>query len=155
MIETHCDPDQALSDSQQQLDPGGLASLLASLIFREARPSAEMRDQLRELRDLIDQLDEEIAQKLGARMDIAERIGDYKQAHNVAIYQPERWESIMRRQLRLCEELGLSEAFVRDFMEAIHKESRRRQGEVDETAPTDDGRAASIDGHPAVRPAFR
>jgi len=64
-------------------------------------------DRLEQLRDLIDQLDEEIIQKLGARMDIAERIGEHKHEHNVAILQPERWERIMRRQLRLGTGLGL------------------------------------------------
>jgi chorismate mutase len=97
-----------------------------------------MHDRLEELRDLIDQLDEEIAQKLGTRMDIAERIGDHKRAHKVAILQPERWERIMRRQLRLAEHLGLGAAFVQEFMDAIHRESIRRQSaeqEVD-TAPS-------------------
>jgi chorismate mutase len=41
--------------------------------------------------------------------------------------QPERWERIMLRQLRLAGHLGLSEAFVKDFMDAIHRESIRRQ----------------------------
>ena len=127
MIETHAEPLKALSDADQQIDPPSLGHLVESLIFREATPSAAMRDQLRELRDLIDQLDEEIAQKLGARMDIAERIGEYKHAHNVAILQPERWEQIMRRQLRLGRELGLDPAFIDAFMNAIHAESLRRQ----------------------------
>jgi hypothetical protein len=65
MIETHWDPDRALSDAEQQLEPKALGRLLASLIFREAAPSEQMHDRLQELRDLIDQLDEEIAQKLG------------------------------------------------------------------------------------------
>ena len=86
-----------------------------------------MRDRLEELRDLIDQLDEEIAQKLGTRLDIAERIGDHKREHNVAIMQPERWERIMRRQLKLATHLGLSETFVKEFMDAVHRESIRRQ----------------------------
>ena len=48
--------------------------------------------------------------------------------HNqVAILQPERWERIMQRQLRLAGHLGLSPAFVKEFMDAIHRESIRRQ----------------------------
>jgi chorismate mutase len=75
---------------------------------------------------MIDRLDEEIAQKLGARMDIAARIGDHKREHKVAILQPERWEWVMERQLRLAAQLGLSEAFVQGFMDAVHRESIRR-----------------------------
>ncbi|HRD52145.1 MAG TPA: bifunctional 3-deoxy-7-phosphoheptulonate synthase/chorismate mutase type II [Flavobacteriales bacterium] len=127
MIEVHPEPAQALSDADQQLSPDAYAALVDGLIFRQATPTLAMRDGLEELRDLIDQLDEEIAQKLGTRMDIAERIGDHKRAHNVAILQPERWDRIMRRQLRLAGHLGLSEAFVRELMDAIHRESIRRQ----------------------------
>ncbi len=138
MIEVHTDPSAALSDAQQQLTPAAYASVVDSLIFRQALPTPLMQDRLEELRDLIDQLDEEIAQKMGARMDIAERIGDHKREHNVAIMQPERWESIMQRQLRLSGHLGLSEAFVRQYMDAVHRESIRRQ-----TTPGEAGDGAS------------
>jgi chorismate mutase len=130
MLEVHHDPAHALSDAQQQVTPDAYAELLGSLIFRQARPTAMMQDRLEELRDLIDQLDEEVAQKLGSRMAIAERIGDAKRAQNVAILQPERWERIMRRQLDLASHLGLSPDFVKEFMDAVHRESIRRQGGV-------------------------
>lgn len=130
MVETHRDPANALSDAEQQLSPAALGDLVGSLIFRQRTPSALAADHLQQLRDLIDQLDEEILQKLGARMAITERIGEYKQEHNVAILQPERWERIMLRQLRLAEGLGLAPAFVEAFMNAIHQESIRRQTTV-------------------------
>ncbi|MBL7953077.1 MAG: bifunctional 3-deoxy-7-phosphoheptulonate synthase/chorismate mutase type II [Flavobacteriales bacterium] len=131
MIEVHTDPAKARSDAEQQLTPADYAALVESLIFRQALPTPSMHDRLEELRDLIDQLDEEISQKMGARMDIAARIGDHKREHNVAILQPERWERIMRRQLRLGGHLGLSDAFVREFMDAVHRESIRRQTSTD------------------------
>ncbi|MBK8228743.1 MAG: bifunctional 3-deoxy-7-phosphoheptulonate synthase/chorismate mutase type II [Flavobacteriales bacterium] len=127
MVEVHPDPAKARSDADQQLSPKAFGHTLDGLIFRQAVPTDAMRDGLEELRDLIDQLDEEIVQKLGTRMDIAERIGDHKRLHNVAILQPERWERIMDRQLRMARHLGLSEDFVREFMDAIHRESIRRQ----------------------------
>ncbi len=141
MVEVHPDPASARSDADQQLTPEGFARMLDGLIFRQAAPTPGMRDRLDELRDLIDQLDEEIAQKLGARMDIAERIGDHKRTHQVAILQPERWERIMRRQSRLAAHLGLSQAFVNEFMDAIHRESIRRQ--------TGDAQASAAVGSPA------
>ena len=60
-------------------------------------------------------------------MDIAERIGVHKRTHQVAILQPERWERIMERSLRMAADLGLSPEFVREFMDAVHRESIRRQ----------------------------
>jgi hypothetical protein len=44
----------------------------------------------------------------------------------------------MQRQLRLSGHLGLSEAFVREYMDAVHRESIRRQ-----TTPGELGDAAS------------
>lgn len=127
MVEVHHDPDAAWSDAGQQLTPRAHGQLVDSLLFRQERPAAIMEDRLQQLRDQIDQLDEEIAQKLSARMEIAARIGDHKHAHNVAIVQPERWERIMARQLRAAQQLGLSRTFVEEFMDAIHHESIRRQ----------------------------
>lgn len=129
MIESHRDPINALSDAQQQLTPERLGEVVRALIVREQHPAIES-NRLQELRDLIDQLDEEIAQKMGSRMDIAERIGEWKADHNVVIPQPERWARIMNRQLRLAKELGLSAIFVEELMNAVHKESIRRQTEV-------------------------
>ncbi len=143
MIETHHDPTNAKSDAQQQIAPAALAGLLGSLIVRDAIPGPHLRDELQEFRDLIDQLDEEIAQKLGTRMDIAERIGEFKLSHNVAILQPVRWEKIMHRQLALCERLGLSAAFIEEFMSAIHNESIRRQSTVWDPQPEGSGSRAS------------
>jgi len=134
MLEVHRDPDNALSDAQQQITPSEYGALINSLLFRSATPTAPMQDRLEELRDLIDQLDEEIAQKLGTRMDIAERIGDHKRAQQVAILQPERWDRIVRRQLKLAGHLGLSDAFVREFMDSVHRESIRRQTDEQEQA---------------------
>ena len=127
MIEVHADPEHARSDADQQLTPVEFEKVVRGLTFRQARPTEGMRDRLDELRELIDQLDEEIAQKMAARMELAARIGEHKRAHQVAIIQPERWEWIMERQLRLAPHLGLSEAFVRDFMDAVHRESIRKQ----------------------------
>lgn len=127
MVEVHQDPANACSDAEQQLTPTDYKELVDSLIFRQASPTAGMQDRLQGLRDLIDQLDEEVLQKLGTRMDIAERIGDEKRIQQVAILQPERWDSIMRRMLALSDHLGLSASFVAEFMDAIHRESIRRQ----------------------------
>lgn len=135
MLEVHPSPENALSDSDQQLTPRSFTELLDGLTFRLAGPTPAMEDRLEELRDLIDQLDEEIARKLGARMDVAELIGDHKRANQVAILQPERWERIMNRQLQFGRQLGLEESFIREFMDAIHRESIRRQ--TDGELPTE------------------
>ncbi len=127
MVETHIAPTAALSDAAQQITPAALATLLRGLSFRNASEAPALRDELREHRDLIDRLDEEILQKIQARMEISGRIGEFKHAHNIAILQPERWRQIMQAQHAFGKELGLSPVFVQALMDAIHHESIRTQ----------------------------
>ena len=130
MIETHVDPDVAKSDAAQQVKPRDLAALLKSLTYRHSTAGPDHRDELREHRDLIDRLDEEILQKVAARMEISERIGLFKQAHNIAILQPERWRRIMHAVEAMGNDLGLSQHFIQALMDAVHDESIRKQTEV-------------------------
>ncbi|HRO40552.1 MAG TPA: chorismate mutase [Flavobacteriales bacterium] len=134
MIEAHHSPAEAKSDAAQQLDPAAMAQLLNSLSFRRSSADGPLRDELQEHRDLIDRLDEEILQKMAARMEISGRIGAFKQAHNIAILQPGRWRRIMQAQHALAKELGLSPSFVQALMDAVHDESIRKQTDVWEQA---------------------
>lgn len=138
MIEVHHAPAEAKSDAAQQITPQELAALLGNLSFRRSSAAPHLRDELQEHRDLIDRLDEELLQKFAARMEIAARIGRFKEAHNIAILQPERWRRIMEAQQALGKELGLSRAFVQALLDAVHDESIRTQTEVWER----EGRAA-------------
>lgn len=130
MIETHRLPSEARSDARQQIRPDTLAELLGSLEWRRASAEPALRDELQEHRDLIDRLDEEILQKLGARMEISGRIGLFKLAHNIAILQPERWRRIMEGAHAFGQVQGLAPHFIQALMDAIHDESIRRQTEV-------------------------
>lgn len=130
MVETHTTPAQAKSDAAQQVKPEALRALLKGLTFRSAMAEPALRNELQEHRDLIDRLDEEILQKLAARMEVSERIGHFKHAHNIAILQPERWERIMRAQQAMGAGLGLSPRFIQALMDAVHDESIRKQTEV-------------------------
>ena len=133
MVETHSNPAHAKSDAAQQVTPNELQGLLEGLTFRSATAGPAVRDELQEHRELIDRLDEEILQKIAARMEISERIGLFKQAHNIAILQPERWKQIMHDQLAMGKELRMSHHFIQAMMDAIHDESIRKQTVVWET----------------------
>jgi chorismate mutase len=60
-------------------------------------------------------------------MKISKDIGTIKQAHNMPIYQPHRWQQVLDRQMQAARELGLDEEFVRELTEKIHGESLRMQ----------------------------
>lgn len=130
MIEVHRDPDNALSDAAQQLTPNSLHDLLANLKIRESAVPEALRTQLDELRQMIDGVDEEIAQKLAARAELVDRIGQYKFEHNVAIPQQARFDEILKLQRELASALGINEDHMEEVMHVIHKESIRRQTEI-------------------------
>ncbi|HEU5161682.1 MAG TPA: chorismate mutase [Thermoanaerobaculia bacterium] len=131
MIESHIHPDAAWSDARQQLTPLALDALLADLVVRApATQDAVFRDVLGTLRREIDQLDEEIVQKLAARMKIAEKIGHYKRENNVTILQVNRWEEIVRTRGAIGRAMGLDEGFLRDMLRLIHHESIQVQTRV-------------------------
>lgn len=131
MIESHIHPDAAWSDARQQLTPLALDAILAELVVRApATADPGFRDVLGTLRREIDQLDEELVQKLASRMKIAERIGHYKRENNVTILQVNRWEEIVRTRGAIGRAMGLDEGFLRDLLRLIHHESIQVQTRV-------------------------
>lgn len=128
MIETHLDPDNALSDAQQQITPLQLTQLLEKLIYKEkAGLISSENEELIKLREQIDELDEKIIQLLANRMDISQVIGGYKKGHQMTILQLERWIHIFESRTKQGMELGLSERFLQNFLQGLHKESIKRQ----------------------------
>ena len=131
MIESHCNPEAALSDAKQQLTPSELVTLLLSLIIREKDSGdKEYREGIEQLRAQIDILDENLLYTLGSRMGVSKRIGVYKRDHNVAILQMSRWDMVMAAMKEKARAYGLSEKFIDDVFSAIHEESVRTQNEV-------------------------
>ncbi len=53
--------------------------------------------ELNELRNEINQIDDEILKLFLRRMDIAEQVADYKRANNLPIYQPQREREILKK----------------------------------------------------------
>lgn len=131
MIETHIHPQSALSDAAQQITPENLGIMLSGLLVRESiSKNKEFKNQLEELRKMIDELDEEIVQKLSSRLKICEKIGEYKRDNNVTILQVKRWEEVTGKWLSLAPALGMSDDFTKKLLQLIHKESIRMQTAV-------------------------
>ena len=131
MIETHIDPDNAWSDSRQQVTPETLAVILDSLAWR-IKPTdvKEFISALAALREQINQLDDELLTLLGQRMKIADRIGSYKKENNIIILQTNRWNDILERAFQKGEAVGLSKEFITLYFDAVHLESIQHQNKV-------------------------
>lgn len=127
IIESHCDPDCAWSDKNQQITPEVLSVILDNLVFRDAPVPT---DSLVHLRRQIDQLDNELLEVLAKRMNVSREIGAYKQAHNMPIVQAGRYGDIMTNRVLAAKAMGMSEEFMRSIFSSIHEESVRIQVEL-------------------------
>ncbi len=131
MIECHIQPKVALSDASQQVTPSALGEVLEDMIVREpTTQNKEFKTKLDQFRLLIDDLDDHVIQDLASRMEIAEKIGEYKRDNNVTILQVDRWDEIVRKRISMGSVMGLSEEFLKHLLQLIHKESIRRQTAV-------------------------
>ena len=127
MIEAHMTPSVAWSDAAQQVTPAGLTELLDGLTFRSEQAENGDTNKLDSLRMDIDELDDEIFQKIASRMKVADDIGSVKAENSVTILQVGRWEEIVNKRLALGKAMGLDESFLTSYLKLIHKESIRRQ----------------------------
>ncbi len=127
IIETHINPDKALSDSKQQITPAALDDLLKKLILREPDKNGISQMTLAELREQIDKLDDKIIQIFEKRIKIVEDIGRYKKQQNITILQTKRWDDILNQRISLGSRKGLSEEFILKVFQAIHQESINHQ----------------------------
>ncbi len=131
MIESHCNPSCALSDSAQQLTPPDLKEILFSLLVRDNdTDNLEYRENIDQLRAKIDVLDENLLYTLGSRMKICRQIGQYKKDNNIAILQTSRWDSLLAKAIEKGKEYGLSEKIVTEIFTAVHDSSVALQNEI-------------------------
>jgi chorismate mutase len=131
MIESHINPDQALSDASQQLTPLALGELLNSLVLRsEKSDNIEFQNTLEFLRKKIDKIDHHLIETIASRMQTVNKIGEYKSDHNVTILQLERWAQIINDRIPFGTNLDLNPEFVKLLFQLIHDESIRIQTEI-------------------------
>jgi len=131
MIETHCNPDNAWSDANQQVTPNRLIEIMKDLKMRKVTTDEEeYQNNLIDLRAKIDVIDHALLENLGKRMKISDNIGKIKRSNNVAVLQNKRWNEILGKMILEGEKLDLSEEFILKLFKAIHQESINRQEKV-------------------------
>ncbi len=129
MIETHTNPENALSDAKQQILPSALSELLRNLKMRSNDESMS-DDILAGLRRESNAVDYELLEILSRRMDVVRRIGEYKKEHNLAILQVQRWQEVIEDRLETGDMLGLEKKFVKDIYEILHSYAIKLQSAV-------------------------
>ena len=138
IIETHPDPDHALSDAAQQVTPARLQEILSELKYRyRSSTNVDYRNKAEELRQKMDTADHEILEMLARRMALIQELAEYKKENNVKILQLERWQEIFKTRPEWGKKLNIDENFVGELYKLIHLESIRKQTEVLNGRPVD------------------
>ncbi|WP_321435894.1 bifunctional 3-deoxy-7-phosphoheptulonate synthase/chorismate mutase type II [uncultured Bacteroides sp.] len=127
IIESHCNPDVALSDASQQITPDILDYILNMLVIRKETQTTE---SLAELRRQIDDCDNSLIEILAKRMRISREIGTFKKEHNMTVLQSGRYDEIISKRGAQGKEFGMDSEFMKTVFEAIHEESVRQQMEI-------------------------
>ena len=131
MVETHCNPDSALSDAAQQLRPSEFAAMLKNLAARQRdTDDSAYRSKMASLRARIDIIDDDLVRLLAERMEVSAQIGRCKKDCNVALMQPTRWEDVLSSVLGSAAEYGLDTGFVTRVFNEIHEASIAEQNKI-------------------------
>ncbi len=131
MVETHINPDVALSDAAQQVTPEALSKIISSLSLRtEYAVDRSFEQELEHLRNLVDRADLDILEALKERTEIIKKIGLAKKENNIMPLQIHRMDELMKMRVERGVNLGLTEKFIRDIYHTIHTESVRIQGDI-------------------------
>ncbi|TDM00559.1 MAG: 3-deoxy-7-phosphoheptulonate synthase [Flavobacteriaceae bacterium] len=131
ITETHYDPDNAWSDAAQQIVPARLLEILKETELRKhSGENSKYDTEISHLRSEIDQIDGQIWDLINARMGVVSKIGKLKKEYNVAVYQPERWEEIIKKSKEQASAIGLNPEFVEKIIKEFHQESLNIQNKI-------------------------
>ncbi len=121
MVEVHPNPEEALSDKQQQLTPEDFLHLISQLRIKR-RSSSDNRylQKLKALRAVIDEIDRGLLQLLKKRMEVVCEIGALKDRYQVCYVQWERWEEVRKTRRLWAQEMGLAPEKIEQFLEWLH-----------------------------------
>ncbi|MEQ8574154.1 MAG: chorismate mutase, partial [Fulvivirga sp.] len=81
-------------------------------------------------RSQIDKYDDEIIALFAQRMEVAQKIGQYKKENNISILQTKRWEEILEKAFTKGRKVGLSDEFIEKYLKAVHQESIDQQNQI-------------------------
>ncbi|MBB6239302.1 chorismate mutase [Pedobacter sp. AK013] len=76
-------------------------------------------------RKRIDSLDSKIIETIALREKLAKEIGEYKAKNKIPALQTARFQEVLNNAVKDGVQQGLSEEFITELMNAIHRESLR------------------------------
>lgn len=122
MTECHVHPEQALSDSEQQMTPAEWVQMIAGLDLRTDTPDLALVKQ----RANLENIDNQLSELLYQRMMVADEIADIKRKNHIAVVQPQQWQQVVKRYAKHPEDSAYQD-FIAKFLELLHQASIKRQ----------------------------
>ncbi len=131
IIESHYRPDEALTDSSQQITPEAMHELINMALATSERK--DISRPLQAMRERIDNYDHTLLELLAGRFGVSSEIGRIKRKKGEVIVQKNRQEHILNDRMQKSKSLGLSPEFTRKLLQLLHDESvNYQQKEKDE-----------------------
>ena len=128
MVEVHCRPDEALSDSRQQITPENFCQIVEGLQLKREHPTdIVFEKEIELLRDKLGTVDQELLKVLKMRMDIVDEIGILKKKNNVTAFQVARMNEMLEEYREQAENINLEKDYVEEVYNVIHNQSVKRQ----------------------------
>ncbi len=128
IVESHYKPEEALTDSAQQLLPSELKKILTEIDPGQSDSSEEDPELVR-LRLLLDKIDEEIIRLLHERFSMTDQIGEWKAFHQMEPHQISRELKLYETRRKMAEIYHIPEELVDQIYRLVHAEALRRQEE--------------------------
>lgn len=85
---------------------------------------------MKELREQMEEIDEEIIDLISTRMEIADELAKAKKNAGQKFWDEDKEHEVVKRYYELCEEVSLSEEEARMIAEVILKISKERQKDL-------------------------
>lgn len=124
MIETHNDPDKALSDAAQQITPQTLFEILNNIELKKEEIHNDQASKLiSDIREKIDHLDRAILDKIATRNDLVREIAKVKFNEKITIFQLNRWFQILEDRTQWGAQQNIEQEFIQELFQVIHKHS--------------------------------
>lgn len=118
MVETHYNPDEALSDAKQQITPEKLLEILKSIELINKNPI----QKLDVLRLQIDELNHNLLSLFSEIFKLSNLIGKLKKNCHLPLVQHNRWKQMIDSLKPYVKKLYLSEKFSEILFQSISKE---------------------------------
>ncbi|PIV38208.1 hypothetical protein COS31_00610 [Candidatus Roizmanbacteria bacterium CG02_land_8_20_14_3_00_36_15] len=82
-----------------------------------------MKNQLDDLRKIIDEIDGLIVNLLAKRMKVVKKVGLFKKRHNLPPLDPTRWQQVLNSKMEKAKSLGLDPEMVKKIYNIIHNQA--------------------------------